>query len=178
MTTISILEALQVFLKEKVASSIKLQKPSDGNIHNYELMHPEVHIGWIPPKGYLPSGMEAAIPCLIVGMDDGTDDGQEAGVNIRISAAVYSPGLHEPQSGSQIKYTPDFKGYNDLLNLIDRTVAELSKNKVIGNVTIVQAPIKWGMYQDEQPYPYWYGWITFTAKKQTYPQSNVAENFL
>jgi len=177
MSTVSILEGLQGFLLEKVSPKIKLQKAENNKIMEYELVHPAVHTGWIPPAGYLPEGTESGIPCLIVGMDEGFDDGQDAEVNIRISAAVYSPGLHEPTEEGSLKYIPDFKGYNDLLNLIDRTVAELVKNMVIKNVGEVQKPIKWGMYQ-EQPYPYWYGWITFSIRKQSYPPSEIARKYL
>jgi len=166
MSTIKILEAYEHFFKEKVTPTIKLQKPSDDNVEDYELVNPQVHVGWVPPKGYLPAGMESAMPCLIVGMDDASDDGQSAEVNIRISVAVYSPGIHAPNSDESLNYTPDFKGYNDLLNLIDRTVDELLRNRIIYGVSTAELPIKWGMYQD-QPYPYWYGYITFTASKNS-----------
>lgn len=171
MSTVSILETLQSFLQERVAPAIKLQKDDGNNVNNYELVHPAVHIGWIPPKGYLPAEMESAIPCLIVGMDEASDDAQNEEINIRISAAVYSPGQHNPDG----TYAPDFRGYNDLLNLIDRTKAELIKNQIINNSIVIQFPVKWGMYQ-EQPYPYWYGWITFAVRKTSYPQAEILRN--
>lgn len=177
MSTVSVLEGLQGFLLAKVTPEIKLQKAENNKIMEYELVHPAVHVGWVPPAGYLPEGMESAIPCLVVGMDEGSDDGQDAQVNIRIIVAVYSPGLHEPAEVSGLKYTPDMKGYNDLLNLIDRTVAELAKNQVIKTAGEIQKPLKWGMYQ-EQPYPYWYGWITFSVRNQSYPPSEIARKYL
>lgn len=177
MSTIAILEALQAFLQDKVTPTIKLQKPNDNNVKDYTLVNPAVHIGWIPPKGYLPEGMESAIPCLIVGMDDGSQDAQSNDLNIRISAAVYSPGLHAPDAVGAITYTPDFQGYQDLLNLMDRTLAKLTENRVVNGVSI-QDPIKWGMYQSEQPYPYWYGWITFTVSKPAIPPAEIARNLL
>ncbi|TZE81999.1 hypothetical protein [Calorimonas adulescens] len=176
MSTVSVLEALQSFLQEKVSPAIKLQKPSDNNIHEYSLVNPAIHVGWLPPKGYLPEGMESAIPCLIVGLDDATDDGQDSQINIRISVVVFSPGFHTPGE-TGVNYIPDFKGYHDLLNVIDRTVAELMKNQIIDGKVAIQMPVKWGMYQ-EQPYPYWYGWITFPVKKQTYPTAEIARQFL
>lgn len=176
MSTVSVLENLKSFLQEKVSPSIKLQKANDKNVHEYELVNPAVHVGWIPPKGYLPDGMEAVIPCLIVGMDEAVDDMHDEEISIRISAAVYSPGKHEPAEDGTIKYTPDFKGYHDLLNLIDRTTAELFRNRIIKNAGTIQPPIKWGMYQQEQPYPYWYGWITFTLRKVPYPQAEILKN--
>ncbi len=176
MSTIKILEAYQLFLKEYVASTIKLQKPADKNVESYELVNPQVHIGWVPPKGYLPDEMESAIPCLIVGMDDANVDEQLAEINIRISFAVYSPGSHIP-NGDSIDYTPDFKGYNDLMNLIDRTVDELIRNRIIKETTTVQLPLKYGMYQ-EQPYPYWYGWVTFPTSKQPGLYTKDIQNLL
>ena len=151
---------------------LKLQKPSDNDIDNYELVNPAVHIGWIPPKGFLPPELETAIPCLVVGMDEGNDDGQEASLPIRISAAVYSPGLHTIQEGGSVECAPDFQGYIDLLNLIDRTVAEIAKNQILNGVSI-EYPIRWGMYQEQQPYPYWYGWVAFSVKRQSYPKALI-----
>lgn len=178
MSTIAVLEALQSFLQEKVTPTIRLQKPNDNNVQEYLLVNPSVHIGWIPPKGYLPEGMESAIPCLIVGLDDGTRDSQDKELSIRISAAVYSPGLHAPDGVGGILYTPDFHGYQDLLNLIDRTVAKLEENPVIGKKVTIKDPIQWGMYQQEQPYPYWYGWITFTVGKPSTPPAEIVQNLL
>lgn len=177
MSTVSILSALQKFCEEKVITNIKLQKHDD-NVNNYELVNPAVHIGWIPPKGFLPAEMETAIPCLIVGLDEASDDSKDAEYKIRISAVVYSPGLHKPEGADKVTYSPDFQGYRDLLNLIDRTVAELKKNRIVKNYGTIQDPIKWGMYINEQPYPYWYGWITFTVRKKSYPAAEIAKQFL
>lgn len=161
MTNNIILEGLKKFLQNNVSNKIKLQKPNDKDITKHELVHPSVHIGWIPPK--LPEDMKPLeqlpdIPCIIVGMDDGDDDGQEAGLNIRLMYALYNPGKYD-ETG---KYTPNFDGYQDLLNLIDLSKQELAKAAVIEEVTTIQQPFKWGMFQ-EQPYPYWYGWLTFSV---------------
>jgi hypothetical protein len=178
MPTMTTLETVQSFLQEKVTPTIKLQKPSDSNIMDYTLVNPEVHIGWIPPKGYLPEGMESAIPCLIVGMDDGSEDDTDEEFNLRISAAVYSPGLHEPDKNGGLKYTPDFQGYRDLVNFIDRTLQAIRKNPIIKGKVKVKKPIKSGMYQQEQPYPYWYGWITFTVSKTSIPPAEIVRDLL
>lgn len=157
-----VLETLQSFLLEKVSPEIKLLKANDNNVNGYELVNPQVHIGWIPPKGYIPEGMEHMIPCLIVGFDEDEDDGQEMETKIRISAVVYKPGSYKPQDDS-VKYTPTMEGYIDLLNLLDRTKAELVRHRIINQSLKVEMPIKKGMYQQEQPYPYWYGWIIFSV---------------
>lgn len=179
MSTMTILQSLETFLKEKVVPTIKLQKANDNDIEEYTLVNPSVHIGWLPPKGYLPEGMEAAIPCLVVGLDDATKD-SEADFSIRISAAVYSPGLHKPNEvdDTKLDYYPDFKGYHDLLNLIDRTVFHLERNVIIDRKATLEGPIKWGMYPDQQPYPYWYGWITFSLRKNAAQSAGLYNNFL
>lgn len=159
MTANIVLDTLQKFLANHVCSRIQLQRPCDNDISKYELTNPEVHIGWIPPNGYLPDGMETAIPCMIIGAEEGQDNGDEAGIDIRISFIVFSPGIYEPNS---VKFTPDFQGYRDLLNLIQLTQLRLSETMIIEGMTSVEKPFKWGMYKD-QPYPYWYGWLTFRA---------------
>ncbi|KPU42161.1 hypothetical protein OXPF_39400 [Oxobacter pfennigii] len=164
MADIFVLEAIQKFLQDNVTSKFKLQQKTN-NINNYALITPSVHIGWIPPK--LPEGWTTEeqvpdIPCAIIGMDEGEDSGDEAGINIRITFVVYSPGLHEPKESGGLKFTPDFIGYEDLLNFINRTKLEIARKQIIG-ITTLQGPFKWGMYQ-EQPYPYWYGWLTFRAR--------------
>lgn len=166
MTDNIILEAIRDTLIENIASQIKLQVPFDDDINKYELMHPNVFIGWIPPPNQLQDipqqlldGVKKAIPCMIVTFDDGEDDGNDAGLNIRISFAVYNPGLYEPNG----HFTPTSKGYQDLINLIFLARQYLSNKPIIGNgKTEVNKPFKWGMYLD-QPQPYWFGWLTFRA---------------
>lgn len=171
MTTVTILNYIKEFLAKKVASNIKLQKPNDNNIRSYELVNPNVFIGWIPPEGYLADEVESAIPCLIVGMDEGNDGDTNASLNIRLSFAVYSPGEHVPQDDNVI-YTPSFQGYIDLLNFIDLAKAVLIKNTIINNAVMIDSNVKWSMYK-EQPYPYWYGWIAFSVKSVAYPKVNI-----
>lgn len=167
MSSNSILEALKAFLNENVTPGITLQKPNDNDVNDYKLVHPQVYIGWIPPKGYLPNEMDSMIPCLVVGYDENSDDGEGVEFNIRISAVVYKPGTYDLQGSEVVKYTPSFEGYQDLLNLLDRTKAELIKTRIIKNMATVQLPIRQGMYQQEQPYPYWYGWISFPITTST-----------
>jgi hypothetical protein len=176
MSTMTVLETLKAFLEAKVTPTIKLQKAENDNVQSYELVNPAVHIGWLPPNGYLPEGMESAIPCLIVGMDEATKDDSDVDYNIRISAAVYSPGLHVPVE-KELNYSPDFQGYWDLLNLIDRTVIKLGENPIINSKVTIKDPVKWGMYQ-EQPYPYWYGWITLPLAKLAVQPAEICRNLL
>mgnify|MGYP005835157803 CR=1 FL=1 len=178
MNDITILEEIQKLLQKNVADHIKLQKANDKDIFNYELVSPQIHIGWIPPKGFLPEGLDEGIPCIIIGHDEGNDDGRTADINIRLSFVVFSPGKHDTKDIDELKnYTPNFEGYRDLLNLMEKTKQEILRNQIINKAFVIQYPIKWGMYQ-EQPYPYWYGWITFSIRKQAYPPAAIAEKYL
>lgn len=156
MTDNMILEALKSFLEQKVASKFKLQASKE-DFNEYKLVNPAVFECFIPPNNFLPPELVSAVPCILVGMEEGRDDGTEASINIRITFAVYCPGGYDAVQ----KLTPNFQGYRDVLNLITKTKMELAKAAVIDKATIKQ-PFKWGMYQ-EQPYPYWYGWLTFSV---------------
>lgn len=166
MTDNIILEAIRDTLITNVASKIKLQVPFDDNISKYELMNPNVFIGWLPPPNQLQDtpqqlldGVKKAIPCMIVTFDTGDDDGNEAGLNIRISFAVYNPGLIDIDG----EFKANSRGYQDLINLIFLVREELSSNPIMVNgKTSANKPFKWGMYLD-QPQPYWFGYLTFRA---------------
>ncbi len=159
MTDNRILEAIKKFLIDNIASKVKLKKPPEDGMmdENYELINPAVYIGWIPPKNYLDEyGYD--IPSLLVMQDGGEDYSNEAFLNIRIGLATYDPG----HTGPDGHVLPNVNGYKDILNLIERIRLELSKTAVIEEMTSLQKPIKWGLY-DEQKYPYWHGWLTFQA---------------
>ena len=167
MNSVYVLNEIKSFLEENVSKQIKLQKASDNDIFAYELVSPSVFTGWLPPNGMLPDNI-GDVPCLIVGMDGGSDDGSINEFKIKISFAVYSPGEHKEQG----EYTPNFNGYVDLLNLIDLTKSQLVKEKIINNTLCIGEEISWDMYQD-QPYPYWYGYMTFGISGKAYPKVNI-----
>lgn len=167
-----ILESIESFCLEHVSPKIKLMVPNDDDVRKYALIHPNVFIGWIPPPNQLedvslqlPDGVKSAIPAMVIGMDDGDDDGSDAGINIRISFIVYNPGLY-PEPGVII---PNYKGYQDLLNLIFICRQQLSSQLIIdGGRTSAQKPFRWGMYL-QQPVGYWVGWLTFRAAALSLP---------
>ncbi len=165
---VTVLDTVKEFLVTHVASKIKLQKCEQTDSAEYALMNPNVFVGWIPPEGALPAGMESAIPCIVVGSDSGEDDRKEKEtLEIRLSVAIYDPGLHDPDLTTPVNYVPNLEGYRNLLNLTDRIRAELLKNFRIENL-IIEGPVKWAMYKD-QPWPYWYSYITLTLRQPSYP---------
>lgn len=151
----TVLQELKDFIAVKVADNIKLEKATDNANDPKEYVHPIVVIGYLPPKNFLPEGYD--IPAIIIGTDQGEQDDDDAFLSIRITFAVYSMGenVHE---GTVV---PDMQGYIDLNHLISQTRIALSTAAALEK-TEIRKPIKWGMYQ-EQPWPYWYGWMTFDA---------------
>ncbi|WP_069997755.1 hypothetical protein [Cellulosilyticum sp. I15G10I2] len=172
MSSAGILDLLKEYLEENVANKIKLQLADDNNIANYKLVNPNVFVGWIPPKGYLPTDVEQHIPCIVVGLDDGSDNSDYTTFSIRLSFAIFSPGDHTPNESGNIKYIPSFNGYRDLLNFIDLTKAALISDTIIKSKMKLQDNVKWKMYE-EQPYPYWYGYMTFEVSTKAYPKKEI-----
>lgn len=162
MTDDKILEGIKNFLAENVANKFKLERPPENGAFdkNYELVNPAVYIGWIPPKNYL-NKYGYDVPAFLVMEDGGEDEGNEASIDIRIGIATYDPGLTTKEE-TILNTIPNTNGYKDLLNIIQRIRIELSKVVTIENITSIQKPIRWGMYEEQQ-YPYWHGWISFKA---------------
>lgn len=152
MTENEVLNALADFIKS-VTSDMKLVK--GGDKHENDLVPPAIYVGWIPPKNYLTEyGYD--IPCVIVGMDEAEDDGQDAKMGIRLTFGVYSPGTINSES----QMIPDVKGYIELLHLMTRVRVSLLNQTFINGKCEVNKPVKWGMFE-EQLWPYWHGWMMF-----------------
>lgn len=178
MSKLMVLEAFKTFTEKNIANTIKLKKPYDDDYSKFELVNPSVHTGWIPPNGLLPPDLESHIPCIVIGCDNADTDDKESSISIKLSFAVYSPGNHYIVDG-EMKYTPDFQGYVDLMNLMERTEQELLRKRFIEKKAVVELPVTLGMYQDPPPYPYWYGFMTFTAKSAcTHYTENIYFQYL
>ncbi|MEO3948041.1 hypothetical protein AAFN83_21730 [Gorillibacterium sp. CAU 1737] len=139
---------------------------------DYRLVHPKALIGWIPHPNYpedllleLPSVMKKAVPAMVIGMDEGDDDGKDAGIAARITFMVFNPGTYLAPG----QLSTDGKGYQDLLNLMHICRSELAKSYLIGDgKTAAQKPFRWGVYQ-KQAADYWIGWLTFRATAVVLP---------
>lgn len=165
MTPLTILLSLKEFIQERIAGGIKLLKPVDSSTGAQEMVHPAVYIGYLPPKALLPEDSNYDAPAIIVGMD--TNGGEDlltrAELNIRVTMVTYGAG----KTAEAGVFSPDMTGFMDLLNLIERARQKLGAFPVSEKSICIERsednPFRWGMY-DEQPWPYWYGWLTFTVK--------------
>jgi len=159
MTDLAVILAIAEFLKEKTAE-ITLEKPPEkrAQISN-ETVCPAVYEGYVPPKNFLTEyGYD--VPGVVVGIAAGEDTDEESAVNVRITCGTYGAGTVD--LNGEFQY--DAKGYVDLLFLMEKVRDCIFSAGVIKERTVVRKPLKWGMYE-EQPWPYWYGWITFSASR-------------
>ncbi|HYE80874.1 MAG TPA: hypothetical protein VEG39_01770 [Clostridia bacterium] len=154
MTENEVLNALVEYIKS-VTADLRFVKGGDKQVT--ELVPPAVYEGWVPPKNYLTEyGYD--VPCVVVGMDEGEDDGQSAKLGIRLTFGIYSPGAMNTEG----QIIPDAKGYIELLHLMTRVRVSLLNQVFINGKCEIEKPVKWGMF-DEQLWPYWHGWMTFNT---------------
>ncbi len=175
MSTVTILEKIQCFLKTNICNSIKLKKPNDKNVDEFELVTPNIFILNYPPKNYLPEEIKSIIPCIVVNFEDGSDESENSEMNLRLIFAIYNPGFHK-NNGDVTEAIPDGNGWMDLINFMDKTKAAIEKNQILNGLKL-EYPVKYGIYQkDEQTPetdPYFYGWITFKIKIKSYSATEI-----
>lgn len=184
--TLSLLQKIRNSLYDNVCKDIKLREAADDNIYDYKLVNPKAFVGWIPPNSQnaseytdcLLAEMETqkTIPCMLVSYDEDEDNGQSTDTNIRLTFAVYGPGLQVEEKEIVENYT----GYESLINFIDRTKAFLLRSKLSLGITAIVSSIKSSLYK-EQPFPIWLGSITFTCRNEPYvnlDMTNKENSFL
>lgn len=155
MTAVEALISLKSFLDREVAQGILLQKEGSDPI---EYVHPYVSIIALPHKNFMPVNFQ--VPHILIGFVEGEDADDDNTLNIRISCATYG-GDATFQEQNNI---PDEKGYLDLLNLLERIKTKLINETIVEGDCIVEKPIKYGVYDEELTYPYWYGYMQFAAQ--------------
>lgn len=168
MNDVDVIRKIKAFLEENVACEFDpangrgLEKPREDNKADLEhtMVKPAVYEGWLPPSSYLEDSGIYLIPGIVVMSDGGSDQAGEAIAKIRLVIATYDMGMTTLQAGKLIT-KPDSKGYYDLLNLLTLTRMKLAKSLAMGKIS-VNNDFDWSMYE-EQKYPYWHGWMTFTC---------------
>jgi len=160
MVTLDFLKKLKNFLQIEVANKILLQKEETEPI---EYVNPYVEICYLPHKNFAPYDFQ--VPLLLISLDDGEDGANEHTLSIRLTLATYGGGFYKDKDSYDTKI-PDAKGYIDLMNFIETTKQALISKSIILETGRIEKPVSYGMYDTELIYPYWYGYITFTASIQ------------
>lgn len=167
-TTLTNLELIADWLKENVCPYLQYKRPNDDNndgTYNYQLINPDVHIMYIPPKDILPEKKYAA-PSILVQYDNNKNFPKERNglINIRLGFSIWNPGLH-----AQDKYERNAEGYRDVLNFVQYVEDALIKEELIGPIRIrLEDGIETGPIKEQGViadfYPYWFAYLTFTGE--------------
>lgn len=177
MQTVSSLEAIKKWLERSISSDhLKFKAPrKDNTVNSYELVVPAVHIGFVPPNSIIDSSAGMRIPCLVIGTDETDGDKDNTEMSLQITAIVYDPGQQNFEgTGQQLQLTPNFDGYITLLNFLDRVKEWIQREDGIAEQFQLESSVKLKTYE-EQPWPYWYGFLTFTVSGEPYPVTRYAD---
>lgn len=172
MTARDTLDALQAYLKEKVADQILLQRELEQGEESAprkkdSYVHPTVPIIRLPHQNFNPEGFQ--VPFLAVCFDSDDDGEDEHTMDIRLVAGVYGGGNYEGDIDPD--GIPDNKGYLDLINLMEKAKLELLSAGIIGGACRVYKPVSMKIYDtEEDTWPYWYGNITFAVSLPITPE--------
>ncbi len=175
LQTVSSLNAVKEWLEGHIsADKIQLKVPSaDNKIGDYKLAAPAVHAGLIPPDGIIYPTDGIRIPCLVVGTPETNGDSESTEMELQITAIVYDPGTQTPEISGP-KLIPNFDGYITLLNFLDRVKEWVQREDGAAGRFQLESPVKLKTYED-QPWPYWYGFLSFTVSGEPYPVTKYAD---
>lgn len=154
MTAVDALKWLKQFMVDEVATTITLQKEGSDPI---EYVNPYVATISLPHKNFVP--VDFLAPNILIGLETGTENADEHAISIRIVCTTYGGNIPLGAEG-----LPDETGYIDLLNLIERIKSKLTQKAVIEKAGMIEKDFKYGIYDEEITYPYWYGYLQFTMQ--------------
>ncbi len=175
MQTASSLNQVKSWLENLIATEhIELKQPDRDNKANYySLVAPAVHICLVPPNCLVdPAGTR--IPCLVVGTSESAEDSDSSSMELHITAIVYDPGFQKEDAAGRLQLVPNFDGYITLLNLLDRVKGWVRREDGIADRFQLEGAVRLKTYE-EQPWPYWYGSLSFTVSGVPYPVTKYAD---
>ena len=177
MQAVSSLQKIQDWLQQLIIKEhIQLKQPQeDDQTDRYTLVAPAVHIGYIPPKGELYPQGGIRIPCLVVGTAEVSSDEDNTIMDLQITAVVWDPGIQSTTGvNAPMQLSANFSGYVTLLNLLDRVKLWIRREDGIAGRFQLESPVKLKTYE-EQPWPYWYGYLTCTVSGIPDPETRYAD---
>ena len=154
-------------IKESMEAAIKTIKlptsGEDGQEGGFNLVVPNVLIEWLDQvnaaeRRFPETQRKHNVPCLYVCADEASDesDNEPMTINIRIVAVCWNPGTFTEELERKI----DGVGYYDLINLLERAKQYIKTNRSFCDKAVLNGGVRLSVYE-EQPYPYWYGWLSF-----------------
>jgi hypothetical protein len=176
MQAVSTLEFVKKWLESRIfENEIQEKAPrKDDSAGSYQLATPAVHVGYIPPGSILDEHSKIRIPCLVVGTPEMTDDRENSEIHLQITVIVYDAGLQTVSGdGKQMQLSPNFDGYITLMNFLDCVKEWILREDGIPGLLTLDSAVKLKTYE-EQPWPYWYGYLDFTVSGINNPITRFA----
>ena len=165
---LTVLGAIKEFLSREAAPTIKLpMSGKNGEEAGFKLVNPDVRTEWLDTvdadkNRYPEVKNKTDIPCLLVCMDEADDPGGDGAgllLNIRVVAVCWNPGTFTEEHERKI----DGAGYSDLVNLLERAKQKIMAKRDFEGKAVLEGGVKLKVYE-EQPWPYWYGWLSFQVR--------------
>lgn len=157
LTTLDFLKGLKEYIECEVCEKIKLQSE---NLTETEYVNPYCCVMHLPNANFTPKNF--VVPFISIELDSASDDVDGHTLDIRITVATFGGGYYKNNEELNT-IIPDGDGYIDLINCIELIKQALLKNYTIGGNGTINKPIDYGTYDVDAPYPYWYGYLKFTA---------------
>jgi len=186
MTITGIVDNIVDWLNEHVCPEVLMRLPSeDGKAtnknYNYTMVHPHAFPLYLPTRDKLPPKVKANVPSVTVQLEYGNDDPQNREVSITLNFSGWAPGTYEddwiipedyePAEGEIPQFRPDYEGWRELWNFVDKTAAAVQSTVFMGdNVEVMQwAGMEFGPYREEDTtvldyHPFWYAYLKFKVR--------------
>ena len=188
MSNVKLMKRTCSWIETEICSKVKLLVPDDDvNDEDYQVSfaHPAVYPYFVPTKEMQMDALEVPSVCVQFVETEESFKGAALGnktINIRLVLTVWNPGdqvIYKPHAEvkklGSVAYTEDTEGYTrnldgweDLVNLQDTILEKLKAEEFVEGMAVDMKSIKYGMFKDETDsiyvlYPYWSGYIDFTA---------------
>lgn len=168
MTVISNLEAVADWLRSEVCANLTFKEPNHEKTcdsYEYTLVHPDVHIMYVPTKDVLNSDRRV-VPSVVVQFDNAKTypKAHNGLMYFKLGFAVWNLGLHNDG-----EYTRNIEGWHDVWNFVDYTHAAILNAEFIGHIRVrFEDGIEVGPAKEQNAiadyYPFWYAYLNFTGE--------------
>lgn len=188
MSNVKLMEDMCRWMQSDICSKLEYLVPDDdANDGEYQVQfaHPAVYPYFVPSREMGIDSQGVPSVCIQFTETEESFNGASTGtktIKVRFVLTVWNPGdqvVFEPHEDlsqlGNVAYTADTEGYvrnldgwKDLVNFQDTILRKLKAEEFVTGMRVDMSSIKYGMYKDEEDsiyvlYPYWTGYIDFTA---------------
>lgn len=188
MSNVDLMNRTCEWMRNEICNKLEYLVPDDDandEDYNVALAHPAVWPYFVPTPEMDVNAQAVPSACIQFIETEESFQGASQGtktIQVRIVLTVWNPGeqiVFEPHENpaelGNVAYTPNTQGYTrnldgwkDLVGFQDNVLRKIKADEYFAGMKVDMSSIKYGMYKDEQDsiyvlYPYWTGYIDFTA---------------